>query len=317
MEQKIDPLTKFLLPIDGEGTYNYSCLLAGRLAKVLGSRINEITLLHVLGGRYLSSHMENIDIRAKLLIETEKFQRFREEFLQKKIIPRLQEAKALLENMDIKAPIDMEILDGKPSSVIREFAQKNKYSTIVMQRRCIDPVKGSFVGSVTSGILYSDITCSIYLPGTELEKGKSISLNKFLVPLDGSPGSFSALNEASILMKYVKDSSICLLHVLDVAAIAEAVNDESKPSPSDSIDDIFTRAKEILSKNNIPENRIEERLESGEPDKVIEEYSEKIDADIIFLGKSTRSTLGDIIIGSVGRAILGRCEKKTLAIVTE
>ncbi len=317
MEQKIDPLTKFLLPIDGEGTYNYSCLLAGRLAKVLGSRINEITLLHVLGGRYLSSHMENIDIRAKLLIETEKFQRFREEFLQKKIIPRLQEAKALLENMDIKAPIDMEILDGKPSSVIREFAQKNKYSTIVMQRRCIDPVKGSFVGSVTSGILYSDITCSIYLPGTELEKGKSISLNKFLVPLDGSPGSFSALNEASILMKYVKDSSICLLHVLDVAAIAEAVNDESKPSPSDSIDDIFTRAKEILSKNNIPENRIEERLESGEPDKVIEDYSEKIDADIIFLGKSTRSTLGDIIIGSVGRAILGRCEKKTLAIVTE
>ena len=317
MEQRIEPLTKFLLPIDGEGTYDWACLLAGELAKVLGSRISEITLLHVLGGKYLSSHMENIDVRAKLLIETEKFQRLKEEFLQKNIVPRLQKAKSLLEEMDIEAPVDMEILDGKPSSVIREFAQKHHYSTVILQRRCIDPVKGSFIGSVTSGILYSAIRCSIYLPGTELDIKKGMSLKKFLVPLDGSAGAFSALNEASVLMNYIEDSTVCLLHVLDVATISEAMENGSKPNPSDRADEIFTRAREILSKNNIKENRVEERLESGEAEKIIEDYSEKIDADIIFLGKSTRSTIGDIIIGSVGRAILGKCEKKTVAIATE
>ncbi len=315
MTKKPEPLTKFLLPIDGQGTFTAACRLAGALTSLLDDRVKEITLLHAMGGQYLSTHMTNIDIRAGLVLESETFQRLREEFMNRDIVPIMNRAKELVAQFGPKAPIDMEIVDGKPANKILEFVKKYNYSTVVMQRRCMDPVKGSFIGSVTSGILYGRAPCSVYIPGTDFPEEGPINFRNILITLDGSPGSFAAVQEAGVLMGYAKDTRATLLTVMDVADIAEAAESRSRPDPLEETKNTMEKAWKILEQAGVSSERIAEKIEAGDPADVIASYSEESSADIIFLGRTIRSAITDVLVGSVGRAILGKCAKKTIAVV--
>ncbi len=316
MTKKPEPLTRFLLPIDGKGTFKEACRLAGALASILGNRVSEITLLHVMAGRYLSSHMTNIDVRAGFLLESETFRRLREDFINREITPVMNEAKEVVARFKPKAPIDMEIVDGKPADKILEFVREYGYSTVVMQRRCMDPVKGSFIGSVTSGILYGHSSCSVYIPGTEFPVEGAVRIENILIPVDGSAGSMAAVREAGVFMTFAKNAMARLLTVMDVADIAEAAEGDSWPTPAEAADGVLKNARLELEQMGIASERIDEKAVAGEPPELIASYSEESDADIIFLGRTIRSAITDILVGSVGRAVLGRCAKKTIAVVS-
>jgi len=316
MNKKPEPLTKFLLPIDGTGTFKVACRLAGILASILKDRVTEITLLHVMAGRYLSTHMTNIDFRAGILLESDTFKRLREEFIDKEITPLMNEAKDLVAKFKPAAFIDMEIVDGKPANKILEFVRKYDYSTVVMQRRCMDPVKGSFIGSITSGILYGAGACSVYIPGTDFPKEGFVEFKKILIPIDGSAGSMAAVREAGIFITYAKNAKVHLLTVMDVADIAEAAKADSWPSPLQEAEGVLVNAREELERMGISSDRITEKAVAGDPSEIIASYSDESNADIIFLGRTIRSAIKDVLVGSVARAILGRCAKKTIAVVS-
>ncbi len=316
MTKKPEPLTKFLLPIDRKGTFTAACRLTGALTALLEDRVTEITLLHVMGGRYLSTHMTNIDIRAGLVLESETFKRLREEFINREIAPVMNRAKELVAQFRPKAPIDMEIVDGKPADKILEFVKKYNYSTVVMQRRCMDPVKGSFIGSVTSGILYGRGACSVYIPGTDFPEEGSVDFKNILIPIDGSVGSLAAVKEAGVFMGYVKDTRAILLTVMDVADIAEAAESESWPSPLEEAEGVLKTARKELEQAGIGPERIVEKALAGDPSEIIASHAEESNADIIFLGRTIRSAITDVLVGSVGRAVLGKCAKKTIALVS-
>ena len=316
MTKKAEPLSKFLLPIAKKGVFKAACRLAGAMAEILGERVSEITLLHVMAGRYLSTHMANIDIRAEILIESETFRKLREEFINKEIVPVLNEAKKTIEQFHPKAPINMEIVDGKPASKILEFVNEYGYSTIFMQRRCIDPVKGSFIGSVTSGILYGNGACSVYVPGTDFPESGPVPLNSFLVAVDGSPGSMAAVKEVGVLMGYAKESKVILLSVVDVVDLAEAAKSDSWPTPVQEAEVTLMAAQETLEDMGIKSDRITQKILAGDPAEKIAALSDESEADIIFLGRTVRSAITDVLVGSVARAVLGRCAKKTIAVVS-
>jgi len=316
MTKKPEPLTKFLLPIGRKGAFTAACRLAGALTALLGDRVTEITLLHVMAGRYLSTHMMNIDFRAGLVLESDTFKRLREEFIKKEIAPIMNKAKELVASFSPKAPIDMEIVDGKPADKILEFVRKHEYSTVVMQRRCMDPVTGSFIGSVTSGILYGKGACSVYIPGTDFPEDGPVDFKNVLIPVDGSAGSFAAVKEAGIFMSFAKDTRAILLTVMDVADIAEAAESESWPSPLEEAEGVLKKARNELERAGIGPERIVEKAVAGDPAQIIASHAEDSDADIIFLGRTIRSALTDILVGSVGRAVLGKCAKKTIAVVS-
>ncbi len=316
MTKKPEPLTKFLLPIDGQGTFTAACRLTGALTALLGDRVTEITLLHVMAGRYLSTHMTNIDFRAGLVLESDTFKRLREEFIKKEIAPVMNKAKELVAQFRPRAPIDMEIVDGKPADKILEFVTKYDYSTVVMQRRCMDPVKGSFIGSVTSGILYGGGTCSVYIPGTDFPEEGPVEFRNVLIPVDGSIGSFAAVKEAGVFMNYSNNTKASLLIALDVADIAEAAESESSPSPLEEAEGVLKRARKELEQAGIAPERITEKAIAGDPSEIITSYAEESDADIIFLGRTIRNAITDVLVGSVARAVLGRCAKKTIALVS-
>ncbi len=317
MVQKVEPLTKFLLPIDGKGTYKAACGLAGSLAAVCKDRVKEITLLHVMAGRYLSTHMANIDIRVDTVLESDLFKRLKEDFINKQIQPVLDEAAEIIKKIYPEGHIDSKVKDGKPSRVIIDFVKENEYSTIVMQRRCMDPVKGSFIGSVTSGILYGNGSCSVYIPGTDYPPdGSKVDFRSLLVPVDGSPGSLAAVEEAAILMNFVPEARILLLNVVDVVDIAKAAEKNLWPSPVQEAEGILEKAVKILTSSGIERDRMDKKVMPGDPAEVIVSEAESSSADIVFVGRTVRSPFTDIIVGSVARAVLGRCAKKTLAVIT-
>ena len=316
MTQKAEPLTRFLLPIDGKGIFKAACGLAGSLASVCGERLTEITLLHVMAGRYLSTHMANIDVRVDNVLESETFRRLKKNFIEREISPMFNEAREIIERLYPGGSVDVEVLDGKPVDVIIKYVTEKDYSTIIMQRRCMDPVKGSFIGSVTSGILYGSAPCSVYIPGTDFpQKGKA-EFRNLLVPIDGSPGCLAAVKEASVLMNCVSAAKIILLNVMDVVDIAKAAEENLWPSPVQEAEGILKKAEDLLNKSGITADRIEKKMHPGDPAEVIVEVADSSDADIVYIGRTVRRPLTDIIVGSVGRAVLGRCAKKTLAIVT-
>ena len=176
---------------------------------------------------------------------------------------------------------------------------------------------GSFIGSVTSGILYaSDCACSVYIPGTDFPVDGPVTIKKLLVPVDGSPGSAAALDEASIILKALPETEITLLHVVDVVDIADAAEKDIWPRPVQEAEALLKRNKEELVKAGIPESRISQKVLAGDPADVIAKEADDGDADIILIGRTVRSAVLEVIVGSVGRAVLGRCAKRTLAVVT-
>ena len=316
MTQKAEPLTKFLLPIDGKGTYKASCALAASLASVCRERVKEITLLHVMAGRYLSTHMANIDFRVDTVLESELFQRLKKDFIDKQIKPELYEAKDLIQRLYPGAAVDFEVKDGKPAKVIINFVAENNYSTIIMQRRCMDPVKGAFIGSVTSGILYGEESCSVYIPGTDFPRDGLVEFRSLLVPVDGSQGSMAAASEAGVLMGCVPHASIVLLNVVDVVDIAKAAEKNLWPSPVQEAEEILKNAERQLVKSGVDPSRIVKKVLAGDPADMIVKEAESSSADIVYIGRTVRSAVTDVIVGSVGRAVLGRCARKTMAVVT-
>lgn len=316
MTQKAEPLTRFLLPIDGKDTFKAACGLAGSLAGVCGERLKEITLLHVMAGRYLSTHMANIDFRVDTVLESETFRRLKQNFIDREISPILNEARGVIERFYPGGPVNVEVFDGKPVDVIIKYVTEKDYSTIVMQRRCMDPVKGSFFGSVTSGILYGSAPCSVYIPGTDFPREGKAEFKNLLVPIDGSPGSLAAVKEASVLMNCVPAARIILLNVMDVIDIAKATEENLWPSPVQESEGILKKAEDVLARSGIAADRIEKKMVPGDPVEVIVEEADSSNADILYIGRTVRRPLTDIIVGSVGCAVLGRCVKKTLAVVT-
>lgn len=315
MTNKAKPLSKFLLPIDGKGTYNSACMLAGKLASMLDDRVQAITLLHVMAGRYLSSHMANIDIRVDYVLKSETFKRLRRDFIHRDIEPLLDEAEKIIESMRPKAQINKKILDGKPDKTIIKFATENNYSTIVMQRRCMDPVKGSIIGSVASGILYGKGSSSVYVPGANIFDKGTVTINTLLIPVDGSKGSIASVKEASVLLNASPDIKTILLNVLDVVDLANAAEKNLWSSPIRESEGILKQAEDILVESGVSIDRIEKKTATGDPADVITREAEDRQVDIIFIGRTERSAISEIFVGSVGRAVLGRCFRTTLAVV--
>lgn len=117
-------------------------------------------------------------------------------------------------------------------------------------------------------------------------------------------------------MNCVSAAKIVLLNVMDVVDIAKAAEENLWPSPVQEAEGILKKAEDLLTKSGITADRIEKKMLPGDPAEVIVELADSSDADIVYIGRTVRRPLTDIIVGSVGRAVLGRCAKKTLAIVT-
>lgn len=318
MKREITPLTKFLIPIGGEHTYQSSCRLAGFMASLLPGKIEAVAVVHVIAGSYLSTHMENVDVRVRHILESENFKKLKQEHIEKDIRPVLDEAKAIISSMAPGVKVEELILEGSPVKEIVDLVKEEGYSTVFIQRRTMDPsLAGPILGSVSSGIIHARVPVSLYVPGTMIDETGSFKLERCTIPVDGSDGSLAAIREAAELINGMEDGTLChvdLLHVLNIAELPDEIDTSWLKEEAERI---LNHSEEYMRQQIRRDVEIEKVTAYGSPADVIMKQADDTGADMIFIGRRGRNALEEIIVGSVGRELLSRVLKPTLALVNE
>lgn len=308
------PLTRFLLPVDVPLSFERSVCLMGAMADALEKRIEKVSLLHVMEGRYLSSHMANVDVRTKHVLASELFQKLKKQHVSQDIAPKMEEAKNILKKAGVTAPIDVMIEDGDPIQRISAIAEQG-YSTIIMERRGLSSIREVIVGSVTSGLLHRDIHATVYLVG-QTEGKYGCPASSCLIAVDGSSHSNQALREAAILVSnctaLIKE--VVLVHVLDLARFGEEIDNGSVPVESG--DQIMENASRLLTEGGVSKEIISQVVRYGDPADIIEEEIRQKPSCMIFMGRRGLNALGELFMGSVSRKIIHRFPNHFVALVS-
>ncbi len=310
-----DRLTKFLLPVDKDGTLHQTASVAGAMAKVLGDRVKQITVLHVMAGQYLKNRMMNIDYRVDFVLENKVLQELKKEYMERQSRPILDEVIQDLKQIGVKAPIDGRIEDGDPVNKIQSICEEEGYSTIVMARRSLSPIKQILLGSVSMGILHRKGKASVYLLGKEDFPTDSCPVARTLIAIDGSDKSYNAVKEASILYKAClgRIDQITLLTVIDLSTYDEVISGGRSPEMEAKF--FLDKAKMLLSDHGIPTQIVETKALYGRPADIICEEADKLNVQMIFLGRTGTSMMKGLFMGSVSLGVLNKCVSKVVALV--
>jgi nucleotide-binding universal stress UspA family protein len=310
------PIPKILLPVDGSKHSKRAVQFAGYLGASMGKSLSGITLLHILAGGYLSRHMENVDFRTKVLMESEVFKRIKETHINQDINPFLDEGEKLLRDSGIEASIERLIREGEAANEIIKAADEGQFSTIIMARRGLSTLKGLFLGSVTGKVVHAATRQTVYIVGQRVLKSKTCPIPRILIPVDGSSHSMRGVEHAACLISAFAASldSITLLRVINPALFAERLKEGIDPDKEART--ILDKAKEVFLRADIPERVITSKMRIGTPSDEILREAEEGDYNLIIMGRKGRTAFKDLILGGVSSTVLQRCQNPTVAIVS-
>jgi len=312
MNMKSKLLSSFLLPAEGPATLARTAWLMGMIDSALGRRIEKVSLLHVMAGQYLSTHMANVDVRTEFVLESDLFKSLKNQHIQQQIAPKMAEAEQLLRKEGVKAPIDIRIEDGDPIGRIAEAAKE--YSTIIMERRGLSPIKEVLVGSVTAGLLHRNIQASVYLAG-RTEGRTEFPASRCVIAVDGSSHARAALAEAAVLLGCTaKVKEVTLVHVLEAARYSEEIDKGKIPARTSDMQ--LSEARKLLTDGGVPADIIAEVARFGDPAEVLEEEINKRPDCMVFMGRRGRNAVSEIFMGSVSRKIVHHCPDHFVALIT-
>jgi nucleotide-binding universal stress UspA family protein len=170
---------------------------------------------------------------------------------------------------------------------IVDEAAKNNVEMIIMGRRGRTGITRVMMGSVTAKVI-GDAPCKVLV----VPRFTRISLEKILVPTDGSIFSELASREAISIAKRTKSSLI----VLSVAK-----KDENLPVAEASVGMV----KEVAEKEGI---KVETLILIGKPHEVIVYTAGKKNAGFIVIGSHGRSSIERLLMGSVTERVIGHAE---------
>jgi len=186
-----------------------------------------------------------------------------------------------------KEGISCEIILGRgpvPSKLIIEEAEKNNVELIIMGRHGRTGLTRIMMGSVTAKVI-GDAPCKVMI----VPRFARISLEKIMVPTDGSLYSEIATREAISIAKRIGSSLI---------ALSVYKRDENLKLAEASVGMV----KDVAEREGI---KIETLTLKGEPHEVIVDTVEKKKAGFLVVGSHGRTGLQRLLMGSVTERLVG------------
>jgi nucleotide-binding universal stress UspA family protein len=309
------PFTRILVPYDGSASARLALDWAAHLAKAGGEAVENVTLLRVIAGGYLARHIQNVDLRISRMDQVEAWQRIRQHHLEQDIMPLLEEAKKILEDLGVAAPIETEIAEGKVGEQIIRLAAAGGFNTVVMGRRGLSPVKDLLLGSVTRQVLSLAQKKTVFVVGPEAVIDPACPISLLLLPVDGSESSLEAVSQGAALARAWKacEPRLTLLHILDFVAINASLG-EGSTQLLDEGEKILADCRQILLAAGF-QGTVEEELLVGYPPRVITEQAEKGNHALILMGARGLSPLKQLFLGSVSGGVLHHASRAVVGIV--
>lgn len=130
--------------------------------------------------------------------------------------------------------------------------------------------------------------------------------DRVLVPLDGSPSAFRALDVA---IAQWRPTEVVVVHVIDLSEASHGVEggipDGWYEAKEEVAQDILERANERLHDEDI---KVITVVETGRPARTILTVAEERSVDHIVMGSHGRSGLARVLLGSVAETVLRRAD---------
>lgn len=196
----------------------------------------------------------------------------------------IAEAIALFKEEDI--PVDQKLIEhADPAETILKEAEKGNYNLIVMGYGG-EEEQEPHLGSVAKKV-------SRHAQTPVLIAREKRHISKILVPVDGSENAEKALQHAVLLAKKT-DAKMTLLYVQESGLF------KLRPKVTKEI------GARILSNaaNQIKGIKVDQKLESGDPAKIITQIARKEDYDLIVMGSRGLGAIGRFLLGSVSDHVI-------------
>lgn len=309
------PFHRILIPFDGSPSAHKALSWAAHLAQAGRETVESVTLLRVIGGGYLARHIQNVDLRVTRMDQVEAWRRVRQHHLDHEIMPSLEEAKKILIEKGVAAPVETRVAEGKIGETIIRLADEGRYNTIVLGRRGLSPVKGLLLGSVTRQILSLAQRITIFMVGPETVFNPDCPISPLLLPVDGSEPSLAAVRQGAALAQNFNDCEIwmTLLHVIDSVLLGTAFPEGTAPLIEEG-EKILATSHRLLEEAGL-QDMVAEKLLAGQPARVIAEEAEEGQYSLILMGARGLSRLKQLILGSVSGDVMYRLSRPVIGIV--
>jgi len=309
------PITKILLPYDGSPSARNALELAAQLSIAGRQAVKGLTLLQVIGGGYLARHVHNVDLRVTRMDKDKDWQRIRKLYMEREVLPLLEEGEKILRSMGVQAPIEVRIVEGKVSDEIIRLAQEEAFSTIIMGRRGLSPLQALLLGSVTRSVLSLAENVTVYVSAQEAVSKAGCPLCPILLPIDGSESSLAAVRQAAALAQAFRPvgPALTLFHVVDIALMGMKIHTGAHDLVEKG-ENILARSRDILQKAGLA-GLWDEKLVSGEPAQAIVQQAEEGGYPLIMMGSRGLSGLAKLIIGSVTNSVVHTVSRTAVAVV--
>jgi nucleotide-binding universal stress UspA family protein len=308
------PFNRILIPYDGSPSAQKALEWAAQLARAGGEAMEKITLLRVIGGAYLARHIQNVDLRVTRLDQVDAWRRVRQHHLDHEILPLLEAGKQFLREKGVAANIETHVAEGKIGEEIIREAEEGGYTTIVMGRRGLSPVKGLLLGSVTRQVLSLARNLTVFVVGQEAVFNPDCPVSPLLLPVDGSEPSRAAVRQGAALAQglHACQPRLNLLYVIDIAKVTASLGEASALVHEG--EGIMADSRSILLAADF-QGEVEDKLRVGDPPRIIAEEAEEGNYALILMGARGLSPLKQLILGSVSSDILHRVSRPVVGIV--
>lgn len=314
MENLAEPFSRILIPYDGSPYARQALVWAAHLCR--GNRLVEhLTVLRVIGGGYLARHIQNVDLRVTRMDQVKEWQRVRRYYIEHDINPQLEEAQKLLRDHGVAVPVETRIAEGQIGEEIMKLAEAEGFTTIIMGRRGLSPIKELLLGGVTRSVLYRARGVTVFVVSSEVSVDPDCPVTPLLLPVDGSEPSLTAVRQAAALGQAFRHCPvhITLLHVLDIALLSMELETGASRLVKEG-EAILAQSRSLLREAGFI-GPLEEKLFSGRPPHTIAAESQEGGYPLILMGHKGRSTLKNLLMGSVASDVVHRASQTIVGLV--
>lgn len=315
MKNTIPALTRLLLPIKDYELFKNILPLVELISRSKGSKLEQVDLLHVVGGSFMSTHLSNIDFRAERVLSSDLIQRLRAKHYQEFVDPLVSQVHELLHNNGAFLQAKVRIEDGDPVKKITAICENAGYSTLIMSRRKGEKDR-DFMGTVLNGVMNRYISASFYIVGENGYPAGVSPAARIMIGIDGSPTCFRAVHEAAGILGKAADvtEEVSLVHVLDPACLYDGSGLDCRQM-NEIGHEYMQEAEDILVKEGVEKSKIVATILFGKPGKILHEHAQTFGATMCYVGRRDRMKIAEVLLGSVSGDFIHRCREKTIVLV--
>jgi len=316
MEKSTPVLTRLLLPVKDYVLFKNILPLIELISSSMADELEKVDLLHVVGGSFLSTHLNNIDFRSGHVLSSDVMLRLRDKHYRETVDPLLSRIQQLLQKSGVGLKANVKVVDGDPVKKISGICESEGYSTLIMSRRKGEK-EGVFIETVLNGVINRHLRAGFYIVGEEGFFPGISPVSRIMIGIDGSSTCLRAAAEAAVLLAVNSREveEVSLVNVTDPSCL-HGKNALDCRQMIETGYDAMREAENILVREGVEKSKIVATVLFGKPGEMLHRHAKACAATMCYVGRRDRSKIAEIILGSVSNDFINRCRERTIVLVS-